>query len=160
MSLCMYMSPCTCLYVSMSPFFHVSCLHFSMSHVYVSMFPCLHLHVSISMSPSPCLHLHVSIAMSSCLYVHVSMSMSPCPCFHVSRILQTENGTNRKRGLPFVCCKGKTETANLRLFAADGNGKRKFFFPWSAKLSNNRRLLFLQTCPSMEFQCIYNIKCL
>ncbi len=40
----MSMSPCLCLhvYVSMSSFFQVS-----MSHVYVSMFSCLHLHVSM-----------------------------------------------------------------------------------------------------------------
>jgi hypothetical protein len=31
--------------------------------------------------------------------------------------------------LSFVCCKWKTETANFRLFAANGTRKRKFFFP-------------------------------
>jgi hypothetical protein len=137
MSPCLYVSIFPCL-MSMSPCFHVS----------ISMSSCLYVHVSMSMSPCPCLH------------VHVSMSMSPCPCLHVSRILQTENGTNRKRGLPFVCCKEKTETVNLRLFAADGNGKRKFLFLGRQMLTSNRRLFFLQTCPSMEFQCIYNIKSL
>jgi hypothetical protein len=39
-----------------------------------------------------------------------------------------ENGTNTKRQLPYVCCEQKTETANFRLFAANGNGKRKFVF--------------------------------
>jgi hypothetical protein len=37
----------------------------------------------------------------------------------------TGNGTNGKLQLPFVGCKRK-ETANFRLFAADGNGKCKF----------------------------------
>jgi hypothetical protein len=65
--------------------------------------PCLHVHVSMSMSACPGLHVHVSMSMSSlrvsmsmspcpflhsvspcpCLYVHVFMSMSPCPCLHV-----------------------------------------------------------------------------
>jgi hypothetical protein len=55
--------------------------------------------------------------------------MSPCfhvPCLHVSGILQMENGTNAKRQLPYVCCEQKMEIANFRLFAANGNGKRKF----------------------------------
>jgi hypothetical protein len=37
------------------------------------------------------------------------------------------NGTNEKLQL-FLCCKQKTETANFRLFAANGNGKRRFIF--------------------------------
>jgi hypothetical protein len=37
-----------------------------------------------------------------------------------------------KRQFPFVCCKWKTETANFRLFAANGNEKWKFYLPWSA----------------------------
>jgi hypothetical protein len=43
--------------------------------------------------------------------------------FHVSGIPQTENGTNGKWELWFVCCKRETETANFRLF--DANGKRE-----------------------------------
>ncbi len=34
--------------------------------------------------------------------------------------------TNGKRQLALVCCKRKTETANLRLFSA--NGKQTFVF--------------------------------
>jgi hypothetical protein len=41
---------------------------------------------------------------------------------------QTENGTNDKRQLPIVFCKREKKTANFRLFAANGNGKRKFVF--------------------------------
>jgi hypothetical protein len=53
----------------------------------------------------------------------ISRLMSPCLCLHV---LQKENGTNRKRQLPFVFCKPEKEIANFRLFAAIRNGKRKF----------------------------------
>jgi hypothetical protein len=60
---------------------------------------------------SPCLHLHAFISMSPCIYV----SMFP-------------EFQNRKMQLPFVSCKRKTETENFRLFAANGNGKRKFIF--------------------------------
>jgi hypothetical protein len=53
---------------------------------------------------------------------------------HISGILQTENGTNRKRQLPFVFCKRKAkrqtsvyllqmETENGRLFFLDANDK-------------------------------------
>jgi hypothetical protein len=38
----------------------------------------------------------------------------------------------RKMATSVVCCKQKMETANFRLFAANENGKRKFFFYWSA----------------------------
>jgi hypothetical protein len=34
-----------------------------------------------------------------------------------------ENGTDRKQQLPFFAANGKTEMANFRLFAANGNGK-------------------------------------
>jgi hypothetical protein len=37
-----------------------------------------------------------------------------------------KNETNRKRRLPFVCCKWKTEMASFRLFAANVNRKQKF----------------------------------
>ncbi len=83
----MFMSPYLCLHVAMYPF-----LHFPMSHVYVSVFLCLHLHVSVS----PCLHVSMSI------------------CLNVSGILQTENETKGKRQLPFICCKQKTEMTNCR----------------------------------------------
>jgi hypothetical protein len=56
-----------------------------------------------------------------------------------------ENGTNGKQQLPFVCCKEKTESANLRLFAANGSGKRKFVFLSRQTVNRNRRLLFEQT---------------
>jgi hypothetical protein len=41
---------------------------------------------------------------------------------------EQKNGANGKRQLPFVSCKRKTETANFRLFVANGNGKPKFVF--------------------------------
>jgi hypothetical protein len=92
--------PCPCLQVSsMSPFLHVF-----MSHVYVSVFQCLLLHVYMP------LDLHVS--------------MPPSPYLRVSGIPQMENCN-------FVCCKQKMETANFCFFAASGNEKIKFF-PWSA----------------------------
>ncbi len=118
------MSPC--LYVSMSPYLHVS------------MSPCLHV------SMSPCLY----VSVSPCLHV----SMSPSPCLHVSGILQTENGSNGKRHLPFVFCKRKTEMANLRLFAANGNGKRLFVFLSRQTINCNRRLLFQKMCPSVHLK--------
>ncbi len=87
-----------------------------------------------SMSPSlydsisQCLH--VSISPSLCL--HVSMSSSPCLCRHVSWILQTENKTNRKRQLPFVFCKRKTEMAKLPFVCCKWKRKTDVYFPWSA----------------------------
>jgi hypothetical protein len=75
--------------------------------------------------------------------------MSPCPCIHVSGILQTENGTDGKWQLLFLCCKPYIETANVRLFAANGNGKRKFVTLGQHTINGNQRLLFKQTCPSM-----------
>jgi hypothetical protein len=98
------------LFYLMSPY---SCLH-----VHVSMSPCLHVYVSLSMSPvsmSPCLHFSMFPSlMSMSPYFHVSISMSPS--FHVSGIPQTENETNGKWQLPFVCCKWKS------------NGKLQFFY--------------------------------
>jgi hypothetical protein len=38
---------------------------------------------------------------------------------HVSGILQTENRTNGKQQLSFVCCKQKAEKANFGLLAAN-----------------------------------------
>ncbi len=106
----------------------VWCLHVSMS-------PCLY----FFMSPG----LHVS--MSLCF--HVSISMSSCPCLHVSGIPQTKNGSNGKQPLPFVFCKWKTEIANFRIFAANGNGKWMFVFLGQQKINDNR---FEQTCPSVH----------
>ncbi len=40
------------------------------------------------------------------------------------------------------------------MFAANGNGKRKFVFLGRQTISNNRRLLYQQSCPSMS---IYNV---
>ncbi len=41
-------------------------------------------------------------------------------------------------------------TAKIRLFAANGNGKRKFVFLGRQMINGNRRLLFQQTCQSMR----------
>ncbi len=148
----------------------MSCLHvhvfLSMSlcsclHVHVSMFmsfcQCLHVHVFTSIFPCPCLRVHVSVLMSLCPRLHVSIP--PCsrshvhvsiiPCLHVSGISQTEKETNGKRQLPFVFCKRKSETSNFRLFAANGNVKRKFVFLGSTKDKRYQRLLFQPTYPSM-----------
>jgi hypothetical protein len=46
--------------------------------------------------------------------------MFSCPNGH-----PTANG---KRQLPFARCKQKMETANFRLFAANGKGKQKIVF--------------------------------
>jgi hypothetical protein len=78
-------------------------------------------------------------------------SMSPCfmslsPCLHV-RVFpfpQAENGTNRKRKIPFVFCKRKTETANFRSFAVNGNGSL------FSLLAKDFQFLFQQQCPSMS----------
>jgi hypothetical protein len=67
-----------------------------------------------------------------------------------------DNRTNKKRQLPFVFCKLKTEMANFRLFAANGkhmfyaeNGNQTFVFLVQQTTNGNRRLLFQQMCPSM-----------
>jgi hypothetical protein len=41
------------------------------------------------------------------------------------------------------------ENGNIRLFAANGNGKRKFVFLGRQPINGNQRLLCQQTCPSM-----------
>ncbi len=168
------MPPCPCLHVSMFP-----CLNVSMSMspgFYVSIFssmspcprPCQHVLVHVCMSssmsacPRPCLYVLVHVSMSSSMLpcprpcCHV---MFPCPrpCFYVhvyvlvlETLLQTENGTDGKRQLPFVCCKRKTETANFCLFAANGNGKWKFVFYGQWTINGYRRLPFQQKCPFMH----------
>ncbi len=78
----------------------------------MSMSPCLHFSII------PCLNVHVS----TFPYFNLHVSMSACPCHHVSGIQQTANETNGIHQLPFVFCKRKTEMANIRLFAANGNG--------------------------------------
>jgi hypothetical protein len=133
----MSMPPCPCLHVhvSMSP-----CINFSMFqclHVYVSMLPCLHLNFSMS----PCLHVFMS------------------PCHNVLMFPQTENVTSGKRQLPFVFCKRKTETANLRFVAANVNGKQKFVFLGRQTINGNRRLLFQITCPSMLVGILQSLYC-
>jgi hypothetical protein len=62
---------------------------------------------------------------------------SSCPHLQVSRIPQTENGTNEKRQLPFVSCKQKIVTANFGLFAASKNGKHTFFLSQQMVTGNN-----------------------
>ncbi len=119
------MSPCPCLYfsisifpwlqvlVSMSPFLQVS-----MSHVYVSMFLCLHVSgiPLTELMENGNFYLFAAKEKSQtsvCCYVSMSMS----PCFRNSTngtmrktatcvcLLQTENGR-----LLFVCCKWKQKT--------------------------------------------------
>jgi hypothetical protein len=80
--------------------------------------------------------------------------MSSSPCLHVSQCFQ--NSANKKPEL--------TENRNFRLFAANTKGKRqtsicllqmetenwKFVFIGRQTINSNRRLLFQQTCPSLE----------
>ncbi len=123
------MSPCPCLYffisifpclqihVSMTPFLQVS-----MSHVYVSMFLCLHVSgiPQTELMENGNFHLFdvkAKLLTSVCCY-------ALCPCLHLSGIPQTE--PSGKQQLAYVCCKQKM--ANFCLFAANGNRKRKFVF--------------------------------
>ncbi len=101
-----------------------------------------------------CLYDHVSMSLCSCL--HVSISLPPCPCLQVSRIPQTKNKTNGKRQLMFVFCKQQTETANFRLFAA--NGKQTFFFFGRQTINVNRHLMFQQLCPSKHVRTLVGSK--
>jgi hypothetical protein len=57
---------------------------------------------------------------------------------HTHTPTHKKNGTNGKRLYPFVCCKRKKETANFRLFAANGNGKRNFVFLVWQTINANR----------------------
>ncbi len=77
-----------------------------------------------------------------CLYVSMST------CLHVSAHGNNGKWKNGKQQLPFFR-KQKKETANFRLFAAKGNGKRTFIFLGQQTINGNRRLLLQQTCPSM-----------
>jgi hypothetical protein len=61
-----------------------------------------------------------------------------------------ENENNGKQQFPFVCCKQKTETANFRFFTANGKSKWNFVFLGRQTRNGNQRLLFRQTCPSMQ----------
>jgi hypothetical protein len=82
--------------------------------------------------------------------LHVSMSPSPCHYVYlwsnVSGIPQTENGTYGKRQLPFVFCKRKTETANSRLFVA--NGKRTVVCLGWQTINGDRKIAVLAYVPS------------
>ncbi len=52
----------------------------------------------------------------------------------------------RKRQLPFVCCKRKTEMENGSLFS-----------PGRLMINSNRRLLFQQTFPHMKIVHMFNV---
>ncbi len=52
-----------------------------------------------------------------------------------------------ERQFLFACCKWNTETANFRLFAANGNGNRKFVYLGRQTINSNERLLFQQKWP-------------
>ncbi len=112
--------------------------------------PCLHVHLSMSMSPCPCFHVHISCP---CLHDHVSTSPCPClhvsissclyfsmflclismsPCFHVS-ISPHLHVHDYVSGIPKMENRAtENEIANFCLFAAYRKGKREFCFPWSA----------------------------
>jgi hypothetical protein len=85
-----------------------------------------------------------------CVYVYVytydysiCICMCICICKHI--VLYTENGN-----FCLHAAKRNTETANFRLFAANGNRKRKFVFPGRHTINDNRSLLFQQACLSMD----------
>ncbi len=80
----------------------------SVWRLHVSIFPCLHVFLFL------CLCLHVSS-------LHVSMS--PGPCF-----LNSNNKKWNQRKMATSVCLLQTGPANFRLFAANGNRKRKFIF--------------------------------
>jgi hypothetical protein len=124
---------------------------FPFDFVFMSMSPCPCLHVQVSRPLCLCLHVSMTPCFHvSCLCFHVSMSPSPCLCVSMfAEFRNTENRTNGKRQLPFVCCKREMEMTDFRLFAANGNRKWKFVFLFRQTINGNRRLLFQQTCPSM-----------
>jgi hypothetical protein len=73
--------------------------------------------------------------------------------------MYTENGTNGKWQLMFVCCIFKMKTANFRLFAANRNRKEKIFVLGRQTIISNGQLLVQQTCPSMaEMTPVYFTK--
>ncbi len=122
-----------------------------MLHVHVSM---LHVH-----AVSPCCmsmllsKLHVLAECILCISMHKGglcfcfpLDVFISPCLHVSGIPQTDNGTNGKRQLLFFL--RERETANLRLFAANGNGEQTLVFLGRQTINGNRRLLLQQMCPS------------
>jgi hypothetical protein len=99
--------------------------------------------------------LHVS--MSPCLFLHVSIH--PSPCLQVSGIRQTENRTNGKQQLPFICCKRKTATANFRLSVA--NGKRQWqnsVCLLQAETENGN--LFSLVCQTLVGHCCFSKRAL
>jgi hypothetical protein len=121
-----HVSMSLCLHFSMFPCFHASCLCFHISTspcLFVSMPLCLHVHVSMSMSPCPCLHVHVSMF----------------PEFRKWKTEPTENGnfclfaTNRKRKLQTSICLLQTEMEHRSLFIL-------FNLGWQM-MNGNRRLL-------------------
>jgi hypothetical protein len=90
----------------------------------------------------------MSSSMSMPMSISSSMSLSIFMfMFNFMSLLQTGNKTSRKRQLTYVCCKQKTETANVCLFAA--NGDRSFAFLGCQTINSNRRLLCQQTFPSL-----------
>jgi hypothetical protein len=60
-----------------------------------------------------CVDIDIYIYKYKCIYISIYV-YAP-----VSKYIETENGTNRKLQLPFVCCKQKTEMANFCLFSAN-----------------------------------------
>ncbi len=81
---------------------------------------------------------------------HHTYKDTPTPA-HKRSHTHTKNVTNGKRKIPFVYCKRKTETANFRSFAANGNGKQMFVVLGLQTINGNRRLMFQPTCPSMAY---------
>ncbi len=62
----------------------------------------------------------------------------------------------KRKKLLFISCYWKKDTANFRLFAANGNGRRKFGFLGWQMINGNRRLLYQHTCPfSHDYPAFY-----
>ncbi len=71
-------------------------------------------------------------------------------CTEMSAYIYTENGSNRKTATSGCLLKWKMVTTNFRLFAVNGNGICKFLFLGQQAINGKRRLLFQQSCPSMD----------
>jgi hypothetical protein len=72
--------------------------------------------------------------MSPCFYFSIAMS----PCLHVPGIPHHVKQNYRKTAT-LICfaANGKSATSNFRLFAAIGNGKRKFVFFGQQTINGN-----------------------
>ncbi len=134
------MSSCPSLHVFMSMF-----------HVFISMYLCLYVHFSMSVSP----FLHVSMA-HVCLYV--SMSMFPRPCLYVSRIPQTKNGTKRTTATFVYLLQREKRNGKLLFICCKWKRKWKVVFLGLKTVQSNPILLFQHTCHLHMHNLVVNWK--